>query len=226
MFVRLAGCNIGAKEDCKWCDTAFAFDTATLTTGDALLKAIGCHPQARVVVFTGGEPMLQWRTLLPILRTLKRHKPGLIFQMETNGMLIRAEHIDAFREVGMHVVVSPKIAHNKGIYSTWPIYRLWHPRDVRDSTCYFKYVVSADRNSDYHYLSGEAGTLFQMGFTVFVSGMTAYKRAPLDGEVPNVWNTDLVDHYETAANYAHAARVALEHGFNVSYQSHLFGNVQ
>ena len=41
VFVRLAGCNIGAKQDCKWCDTAFDFDKAAPITGESLITTIG-----------------------------------------------------------------------------------------------------------------------------------------------------------------------------------------
>lgn len=226
LFVRLAGCNIGLKQDCPWCDTKFDLRDGKQTDALELIQMIAAHyRRAQLVVVTGGEPLLQWEMMEYIIRLVSPVYPDLEWQFETNGMLLRDTMIEPIKNGPIHMVVSPKVPHNMQHYR--PLPAMFHQHNpVLAERLSLKYVVCADAGSPYHDLPADAHTAALAGFRVYVSGMTAYKRAPLFGEVPSVWNDSLVDRQATAANYMHAARLALAHGFNVSYQSHLLGAVQ
>lgn len=54
IFIRLTACNLR----CFYCDTEYAFFEGKEMSISEILAAIGSHP-ARLVLVTGGEPMLQ-----------------------------------------------------------------------------------------------------------------------------------------------------------------------
>jgi 7-carboxy-7-deazaguanine synthase len=53
-FVRLTGCNLR----CAYCDTQYAFDEGSEMSIAEIMRAVGAFP-TRLVLLTGGEPMLQ-----------------------------------------------------------------------------------------------------------------------------------------------------------------------
>lgn len=229
VFVRLAGCNIGAKEDCPWCDTAFALDQGNVWDHVMLSDRIDLDDKARVVVFTGGEPLLQFDRVTCFMDHYRRWNPeryeDLTWQLETNGQLLRPDMLTETKSgAKLHYVVSPKIPHTRKTYPNVPAVAL---RDGFKNV-YLKYVVSADPGSPYHKLPAGLEVLASHHSTpVFVSGMTVYRRATrVPGqayEVANIWDDTLVDRGETAKNYAHAAALALRYGFMTTFQTHLFG---
>ncbi len=76
-FIRLSGCNLR----CRYCDTAYAYEEGREVAAADLLKAAGGFP-SRLVLVTGGEPLLQEETL-PLLASLA--EGGLEVCLETNG---------------------------------------------------------------------------------------------------------------------------------------------
>lgn len=54
VFVRFTGCDLR----CVWCDTAYAFHGGRDMTRGEILDAVAAHP-GRLVLLTGGEPLLQ-----------------------------------------------------------------------------------------------------------------------------------------------------------------------
>lgn len=112
VFCRFAGCNLwsGREEDradatCRFCDTDFVGTSGTgggrFPHADALADAIETTwsggGEARLVVFTGGEPLLQLdRALLDAV-----HVRGFQAAVETNGTLTPPPGLD-------WVCVSPK----------------------------------------------------------------------------------------------------------------------
>jgi 7-carboxy-7-deazaguanine synthase len=76
-FIRLSGCNLR----CSWCDTKKAWEPGTDLTIDRILELLGRHND-RLVVVTGGEPLMQAGTMELLKRLLDRGREVLL---ETNG---------------------------------------------------------------------------------------------------------------------------------------------
>jgi organic radical activating enzyme len=85
VFVRMGGCNLA----CFYCDTEFSRGLSTVTP-EQLLQDIReeqeRNPGARLVVFTGGEPMLQ--DLRPIIQALFYYQMAGQVQVETAGTVM------------------------------------------------------------------------------------------------------------------------------------------
>jgi 7-carboxy-7-deazaguanine synthase len=112
VFCRFAGCNLwtGREQDraaavCTFCDTDFVgtdgegggkFRTAEALT-DAVEAAWTGPADNRLVVCTGGEPLLQLDT--PLIEAL--HRRGFMIAVETNGTVKAPDGID-------WICVSPK----------------------------------------------------------------------------------------------------------------------
>lgn len=81
IFVRFAGCNLR----CAWCDSEYTFTGGQPFTEDevvAQIEALACP----LVEFTGGEPMLHAKDLLPLMqRLLNDEKTKYTLMMETSG---------------------------------------------------------------------------------------------------------------------------------------------
>jgi 7-carboxy-7-deazaguanine synthase len=79
IFVRLAGCNLR----CSWCDSEYTFGGGKPFTEDEIVAQIEALAPCRLVEFTGGEPMLQARELIPLMRRLL--DSGYTLMIETSG---------------------------------------------------------------------------------------------------------------------------------------------
>ncbi len=112
VFCRFAGCNLwsGREEDragavCTFCDTDFVGTDGTgggkFSTAEALADAVqaawGSGAEARLVVCTGGEPLLQLDG--PLIDAL--HARGFAVAVETNGTIAAPQGLD-------WICVSPK----------------------------------------------------------------------------------------------------------------------
>jgi len=113
VFLRFAGCNLwsGREQDratavCTFCDTDFVGvdgpGGGKFETPDALADAVdaqwrGAPGQPRLVVCTGGEPMLQLDA--PVIEAL--HAKGFEIAVESNGTLPAPQGLD-------WICVSPK----------------------------------------------------------------------------------------------------------------------
>ncbi len=74
VFVRFTGCDLR----CVWCDTAYAFHGGTEMTVEAVLDVGARHP-SKLVLLTGGEPLLQ------------RELPGLAEALLARGYEVTVE---------------------------------------------------------------------------------------------------------------------------------------
>ena len=112
VFCRFSGCNLwtGREEDrpravCQFCDTDFVGigpDGGRFNSPELLAKSVSCawrgaDDNPRLVVCTGGEPLLQLDE--PLIDTL--HREGFAVAVETNGTRIAPDTID-------WICVSPK----------------------------------------------------------------------------------------------------------------------
>jgi 7-carboxy-7-deazaguanine synthase len=81
IFVRLAGCNLR----CSWCDSEYTFTGGTKMSDDQVLSAIRALAPVRLIEFTGGEPMLHERELVPFMQRLLDDEAGYTLMIETSG---------------------------------------------------------------------------------------------------------------------------------------------
>lgn len=219
LFIRLAGCNIGAKDLCTFCDTKFTFSEGKAYTPTDLFDAVAGYLEGprrlKLIVITGGEPLLQQDALASFYKLLNTKLAEVpTVQIETNGMLIDDE-TDPFP----YYVVSPKSTPTNYARLNWEaIGMLKH--------C-FKYVVEAEPTSMYHSIPENHLEEIRVycRSEVYVSAMCVYIRTPAAGEIPNIWDPTLVCIGSTARNYQHAAAYALRERLTLSYQTHLFAKL-
>ncbi len=79
IFVRLAGCNLR----CSWCDSEYTFTGGYKLTEDEVVAAVEKLAPVKLVEFTGGEPLLQERELIPLMHRLLAS--GYELMIETSG---------------------------------------------------------------------------------------------------------------------------------------------
>lgn len=217
VFIRLAGCNFGDKKNyCQFCDTGFQIDQATWYSPKDLAEAAATlQNKSRVVVITGGEPLLQ--TLLwDLFPLLQRYFDKI--QLESNGTPAFFFADMVLPQSSTLLIVSPKANEKTKKYAPTPT-------AVLENTTALKFLLSADPESVYHTVPAWVGDLNASRphnkMPVYVSPMAIYKKA-YQGEVSSIWDTDLIDAAATQRNYAHAAQYCIDNGYLLSLQTHLF----
>jgi 7-carboxy-7-deazaguanine synthase len=79
IFVRLAACNLR----CTWCDSEYTFTGGRKMTVEEIEVEIARLSPSGLIEFTGGEPMLQERELVPMMERLLAR--GYTLLIETSG---------------------------------------------------------------------------------------------------------------------------------------------
>lgn len=143
-FVRLAICNLR----CSWCDTPYTWDWTRYDRAEQTMECGSEDVVARLkqfsprnVVVTGGEPLVQRRELLPLVRSLKER--GYRIEIETNGT-IRPGELTALVDQWN---VSPKLANsgNEGLVRIRPAVL---QEFGATPGAFFKFVVQEPRDLD------------------------------------------------------------------------------
>ena len=202
VFVRLAGCNL----QCAFCDTDFESGWANVMGLEALLDNIRrvSTKETRLIVITGGAPMLQ--DLSPLIRDLI-NTSGYHVQIETAGTLpgntdmrralenltILDHQNFSLPAPGLSVVVSPK---------TPKVNQL-----VALTAETFKYVVSTDH-------------------TFNERGLPTHLAAPPPGTSVFIQPMDVAEPSLKQANVQLAVRLCLDHGHRLSLQTHKIVGVE
>lgn len=144
-FVRLGRCNL----DCSWCDTPFTWDWDRFDPATELRRASVASVLAdlqamapEIVVVTGGEPLLQQRRLVPLVKACAAR--GWPVEIETNGTIVPdAPLIDVVHQWN----VSPKLA-NSGVPFDKRIRADSLAALVGSERAVFKFVAAAEADLD------------------------------------------------------------------------------
>lgn len=78
LFIRTSGCT----RDCSWCDTKYHKQGKEMTTKQIIQKIKGSN--CNIVVWTGGEPMLQEQEMYEVIMATD----GFYHHLETNGDIL------------------------------------------------------------------------------------------------------------------------------------------
>lgn len=221
-FIRLAGCNLGDKSKCQFCDASFEFDKGKPFTAEQIAELIAWDaPKVDLIVVTGGEPLLQWETLLKVMPEVNKiNDKQYKWHFETNGILL-TEKILNQASIFTRFIVSPKIVGKH--YAPLPIELAnEYPNEI-----VFKFIVSSDMTNPYHHLPTDIGKLRDN--EIYISGMTEYGQEDVitePGKPISLFSLSADGQFKTALNYAYAAKLALEHNYKTSYQTHLLAGVE
>lgn len=217
IFLRLGGCNLGAKQvtahGCAFCDTDFRISESSWMGWSEIreraLDLVSKYQQPDEgwwFVITGGEPLLQ-PNLTTIIENMLRDEWNV--QIETNGMYYLPIPDNAM------VVMSPKAG---------PVdYPKPNIRSLERAD-YLKFLLEEDPRSPYHSVPDWGLT---SGKIVYVSPIAVYKRPMTneEGERADGWDDSLLDRETTKRNYSYAATYALCEGLRLSIQTHLFAAI-
>lgn len=178
-FVRLTGCNL----DCRWCDTPYTWDwdgklgrafdqhAETHVMPTWMIGADVRRMGARLVVITGGEPLLQYSSLLALVDELEDRA----IEIETNGT--RPPAMLAARE-NVRFNVSPKLT-SSGVDRdrAWDVFRLQQYAELPRTA--FKFVVQCAQDlADVEQLRALVGNLDPSRVWLMPEGVT--RAAQLD----------------------------------------------
>jgi 7-cyano-7-deazaguanosine (preQ0) biosynthesis protein QueE len=142
VFLRLSLCNLA----CTWCDTKYTWDWKRYDPTEQIIQmspeGIGrevLRHNCRHLVVTGGEPMIQHRQLIPLLKLLKAKEFHI--EIETNGTIVPGR---GFADLIDHWSVSPKLGNSGNPPSAREVAEAYRFFGCLPSS-HFKYVV---RNED------------------------------------------------------------------------------
>lgn len=241
-FVRLAKCNLA----CSFCDTFF--DRGDWFSFEDLANEIDstiedyyhgnppgyldtAYTRNAVLVFTGGEPMLQ-KALSKFIEYIKSEFANI--QIESNGTVYQ----ELPEEVTL--VVSPKCLEKNGKAVKY----LQPNKKVLERADCLKFVMSADPDSPYSSIPLWAFAWQRdTGKEIFISPMNIYNKEPekfkeeysqqnkhvserssID-EVISFWTPGLLNMESNQKNHEYAAKYCIQNGFTFNIQTHLYASL-
>ena len=153
IFVRLAGCNLR----CKWCDTKYALKNGKELGIKEVLREVSKY-LCKSISITGGEPLLQRKELLELVKKLKELDYWI--QINTNGTILDEEIFSLVDLITMDFKCP-----SSGMKSD--LEALKKTKDLFGYKSQFKFIVSDEE--DYQYakdivltsLSGKINIIFQ-----------------------------------------------------------------
>lgn len=214
VFLRLGGCNRGAKDQgiaCQACDTSFEVSKSEVITVDNFLKQyLKEIERVKLLVITGGEPFMQMPAIVTLMKRLEESQSlfDVRVQFETNGDFPLPDTMLDLYANNFTVVVSPKEPRKKNLW--WTDVEKYHRIDL-----VIRRVVSSVESSAYHGIPEDIRKVVAHGLVdLYLSPMTVYNE----------------DHtVNTIASNAHAhyaMQLAIDHGHKVSFQSHVYVNIR
>ncbi|MEM0284787.1 MAG: 7-carboxy-7-deazaguanine synthase QueE [Sulfolobales archaeon] len=133
VFLRLAQCNLS----CLWCDTKYAWsvgeDVPVDRVVEEILTLLRTYSKIKLVVITGGEPLLQRDDVRELIVRLKEKIEYVEVEVETNCTIDPSSVL----EVVDRLIVSPKLA-NSGM-----------PEDLRKCSTRFKDLPDSMKSKVY-----------------------------------------------------------------------------
>jgi 7-carboxy-7-deazaguanine synthase len=135
IFIRLATCNLR----CKWCDTKYALKNGKEMGIEKIIQEVKKY-SCKSVSITGGEPLLQRKELLGLVKKLKRS--GYWIQINTNGTIFDGEIFSLVDLVTMDCKCP-----SSGMKSDLEVLR--KTKDLFGSKSQFKFIISNEE--DYRY---------------------------------------------------------------------------
>jgi len=220
VFVRLAGCNLGMKESCPWCDTDFRLGHGALLSSKEVLLTANKKMlpyRTKLMVLTGGEPLLQ----NPYLLIATFLSDGWIVQIETNGYFWSDDlhMLSKSWKNKLVTVVSPKVNQRQE-------YPPIEGRLFYDSSC-LKILLDADPDSPYHHLPEYVDGYRAFKKPIYLSPIAIYKHTPTIEVPASVWTeVSALDKDKCRRNYRYAADMAIKKGFQLSLQTHIFAELE
>lgn len=108
-FVRFGGCNLS----CSWCDSAYTWDGKNYDLREEITllpvtEILNRMPDSRLIVVTGGEPLLNQKNPAFIDFLTRLQQGGHEVHMETNGTIAPLPEVARLVD---HFSVSPKLGH-------------------------------------------------------------------------------------------------------------------
>jgi 7-carboxy-7-deazaguanine synthase len=179
VFVRLAGCNLR----CTWCDSEYTFGGGQKMSEDEVMDRVRQLAPSGLVEITGGEPMLQEREAVPLMRRLLAG--GYSVLLETSG-----ERPLAAVPPEVHKIVDVKCP-NSGEGGSFRMENL-AALSQRDEV---KFVISDRKDYEFardftreHELESRvAGVLFSPAFRKDASTARSTENCALDPQTLTAW---------------------------------------
>jgi len=196
VFVRLSRCNLR----CHFCDTDFS-DGKWMSAGAVRDRVLELRGKSKLVVITGGEPLLQ--NIIPLTRMLGER--GLSVGIETAGS-VYLEGLETLFDADLtvhYIVCSPKTP-----VLNWQIIKL-----IRA----YKYIVAENQVDSKDGLPIYSTQIPDKGQRI---------ARPPSGARVYVQACDVGDPFQNERNVKLAAKLAMQHGYLLSVQIHKLVGVE